>query len=49
MQGTSDFFKSLPLLALNSAAKNYQIIVISFFLNIVILGVEIAHMTRALW
>ena len=42
-----EFFKSLPWLALKSVAKNYQIIVISFYRNIVILGVEIARVTRA--
>ena len=48
MQGTSDFRKSLPWLALKPLAKNYQIIVISFYRNIAILGVEIARVTRAL-
>ena len=48
MQGTSDFLKSLAWLALKPVAKNYQIIVISFYLNIIILGVEIARVTRAL-
>ena len=48
MQGTSDFRKSLPWLALKPVAKYYQIIVISFYRNIAILGVKIARVTRAL-
>ena len=48
MQGTSDFRKSLPWLALKPVAKYYQIIVISFNRNIAILVVKIARVTRAL-
>ena len=49
VQGSSDFLKSLPWLALKPVAKNYQINVISFYpTNIVILGVEIARLTRTL-
>ena len=49
MQGTSDFLKSLPWLALKTCSKklsNYQLR--SFHRNIVILGVKIARVTRAL-
>ena len=45
MQGTMDFFKSLPCLTSKLVAKNYQIIVISFYRNIVVLGVKIARVT----
>jgi hypothetical protein len=48
MQDTLDFLKSLPWLALKPLAKNYQIIVIPFYLNIIILGVKIARVTRAI-